>query len=57
MIAMILLGFNKALGSLEKRSGNSIIVFKYAKDYCEKGISQLLSIATKGGTKKNELNV
>lgn len=57
MIAMILLGFNKALGSLEKISGNLIIVFKYAKDYYEKGISQLLSIATKGETKKNELNV
>lgn len=57
MIAVILLGFNKVFGSLKKRSGNSIIVFKYARDYYEEGSSQLFSIATKGRTKKNELSV
>lgn len=56
-IAVILLGFNKVFDSLEKRSGNLIIVFKYARGYYEEGSTQLLSIATKGRTKRNELNV
>lgn len=45
------------LDSLEKRSGNLITVFKYARGYYEEGSSQLLSVATKGRTKKNELSV
>lgn len=54
---MILLGFNKVFDSLEKRSGNLITAFKYVRGYYEEGSSQLLSIATKGRTKRNELIV
>lgn len=50
-------GINKVPDSLEKRSGNLIIVFKYVRGYYNEGSSQLLSIATKGRTKRKELNV
>lgn len=53
----MLQGINKVPDSLEKRSGNLIIVFKYVRGYYNEGSSQLLSIAAEGRTKRKELNV
>lgn len=40
--------------SLRKRSGNLVRVFNYVRGYYNEGSSQLLSIATKGRTKRKE---
>lgn len=46
-----------ASACLRKRSGNLMRVFNYVRGYYNEGSSQLLSIATKGRTKRKELNV
>lgn len=51
-VTVILFGVNKVFDWLEKRTGILIRVFKHARGYYEEGSRQLLSIATKGRTKK-----